>query len=137
MELSIKMKRKCDYCGIIFFFKIKQLRISENQYGYYKKPYKKYIINCTFCYTPKEVFLNHTPNHLKSKYLISNPRKSRIEMIKSTKESIENNNDILDIITSKRIISQLVSNNTSKNNIYYYLILWIEIILIIVLLLIL
>jgi len=57
-----------------------------------------------------------------NEYLVSNSRKSRIEMIKSTKINIKNNNAILDKIISKNIVNQLVSNDLHYNNknLYYY-----------------
>ena len=181
------MKRKCNYCKIIFSFKTKDLKLSKNQKRSIE--YITYTINCPFCYTTKEIFLNHTPHkiftdtlgikgsklefdilksnpsilfkkikeiseivrvqlknkkitlnnirlillknnietkyekyvylYLKSfndKFLTSNPRKSRIEIINSTKETIKNN-DILDKIISQNIVKQLVSNlDYPKNN---------------------
>ena len=52
------MKRKCSNCNSEFEFKIKDLeQISLNS--------KIYTVFCPFCFTPKNVFYNHKPRHLK------------------------------------------------------------------------
>lgn len=132
-----KMKKKCRFCNTIFTFKIKDLIPIQKEFNSYKincnfcysekiiilNPKEKNIstlqdnLEILQDYLEKESLTktSNLINDFSKKYrkaIISNKRKSRIEMISTYK----NEKDILDNILNKSIVRQLVKPITTKNH---------------------